>query len=80
VRGNEVAADDDTGRPRNPVLDELATALGIPAAAFFAGSEEGDRIAESIELLRLWTALDRAEQRREILDHLRRMTDGPASG
>ena len=75
-----MAADDDTGRPQNPVLDELATALGIPPAAFFAGSEEGDRLAESVEMLRLWAALGRAEQRREILDHLRRMTDGPASG
>ena len=75
-----MASDDDTGRPGNPVLNELATALGIPAAAFFAGSVEGDWIAESVELLRLWAALDRSEQRREILDHIRRLSDGPASG
>ena len=74
-----MTADDDTRRPGNPVLTELATALGIPATAFFGGSAEGDRIAESVELLRLWATLDRAEQRREILDHLRRMTEGRAS-
>ncbi|GJD43012.1 hypothetical protein AFCDBAGC_0854 [Methylobacterium cerastii] len=75
-----MTADDETGRPGNSVLKELATALGIPATAFFGGCEEGDRIAESVELLRLWATLDRAEQRREILDHLRRITEGRAAG
>lgn len=75
-----MATDEGTAHPRNPVLDELAAALGIPTTAFFATLDEGDRIAESLTLLRLWATLDQPGQRRELLDHLRRMIDGPPPG
>ncbi|WP_187276764.1 hypothetical protein, partial [Methylobacterium sp. WL93] len=63
-----------------PARLSRAAALGIPTTAFFATLDEGDRIAESLTLLRLWATLDQPGQRRELLDHLRRMIDGPPPG